>query len=31
MPEGFDYWNELNRKWGHNVFKENVLNEEGVY
>ena len=31
MPEGFDYWNELNRKWGHNVLKENVLNEEGVY
>lgn len=30
-PEGFDYWSELNKKWGHNVFEENVFKEEGVY
>ena len=26
MPEGFDYWDELHRKWVQNVFKE-----EGFY
>ena len=26
MPEGFDYWDKLNKKWG-----QNVLKEEGVY
>jgi hypothetical protein len=26
MPEGYDFWNELNKKWGQNVFKK-----EGFY